>query len=116
MHIGDAPLRLLRGVEGLELVELPDAATCCGFGGTFSVKNSAMSTAMMADKLTNIMSTGAEVCTAVDNSCLMHIGGGLARLNAGIRVMHLARILGPAGACNEHHLERLSEGGGACAR
>jgi len=99
MRVGDAPLRLLRGVEGLELVDLPDAATCCGFGGTFSVKNQAVSTAMMADKLTNIMATGAEVCTAVDNSCLMHIGGGLARLNAGIDVLHLAEILA-AGSVN----------------
>ncbi len=93
MHIGDAPLRLLRAVDGLDLIELPDGATCCGFGGTFAVKNSAMSTAMLADKMSNIKATGAEVCTAVDNSCLMHIGGGLRRLNTGIRVLHLARIL-----------------------
>ena len=93
MHVGDAPLRLLRAVEGIDLVELPDAGTCCGFGGTFAVKNHAMSSAMLADKMSNIMATGAEVCTAVDNSCLMHIGGGLARLNAGIHVLHLAQIL-----------------------
>ena len=93
MRVGDAPLRLLRGVEGIDLVDLPEAASCCGFGGTFSVKNRAVSTAMMADKLSHIMATGAEVCTAVDNSCLMHIGGGLARLNAGVDVLHLAQIL-----------------------
>jgi len=93
MQIGDAPLRLLRAVEGIDLVTLPDASTCCGFGGTFAVKNHAMSTAMMADKVVNIVGTGAEVCTAVDNSCLMHIGGGLGRLNAGVQVRHLAELL-----------------------
>ncbi len=93
MHVGDAPLRLLRAVDGIDLIELPEGATCCGFGGTFAVKNSAMSTAMLADKMSNVKATGAEVCTAVDNSCLMHIGGGLKRLKTGIRVLHLARIL-----------------------
>ncbi|MFZ0382696.1 MAG: (Fe-S)-binding protein [Solirubrobacteraceae bacterium] len=98
MRVGDAPLRLLRAVQGLELVDLEDAATCCGFGGTFSVKNAAVSTAMMSDKLTHIVATGAEVCTAVDNSCLMHIGGGLRRLNTGVDVLHLAQILDSGGA------------------
>ena len=98
MHVGDAPLRLLRAVHGLELIDLEDAATCCGFGGTFSVKNAAVSTAMMSDKLTHIVATGAEVCTAVDNSCLMHIGGGLRRLNTGVDVLHLAQILDSGGA------------------
>ena len=93
MRVGDAPLRLLRAVQGIDLVDLPDAQSCCGFGGTFAVKNRAMSTAMMADKVARIINTGAEVCTAVDNSCLMHIGGGLARLNTGVHVLHLARIL-----------------------
>lgn len=96
--VGDAPLRLLRGVEAIELVDLPDAASCCGFGGTFAVKNHAVSTAMMADKLAHLIATGAEVCTAVDNSCLMHIGGGLARLKAGMRVLHLAQILAEGSA------------------
>jgi L-lactate dehydrogenase complex protein LldE len=97
LGVGDAPLRLLRGVEGIKLVDLPEAATCCGFGGTFAVKNAAVSTAMMADKLTGIIASGAEVCTALDNSCLMHIGGGLARLRAGIDVLHLAEILAIGG-------------------
>lgn len=96
--VGDAPLRLLRGVEAIELVDLPDAASCCGFGGTFAVKNHAVSTAMMADKLAHLIATGAEVCSAVDNSCLMHIGGGLARLKAGMRVLHLAQILADGSA------------------
>jgi L-lactate dehydrogenase complex protein LldE len=93
LHVGDAPLRLLRGVAGIDLVELPDADQCCGFGGTFAVKNADTSTAMLTDKLRRILDTGAEVCTAADNSCLMHIGGGLRRARAGVRVMHLAEIL-----------------------
>jgi L-lactate dehydrogenase complex protein LldE len=91
--VGDAPLRLLRAVRGLELVDLPEAAECCGFGGTFAVKNADTSGAMLADKCSAIMSTGAEVCTAVDGSCLMQIGGGLSRRQSGVRTMHLAEIL-----------------------
>jgi L-lactate dehydrogenase complex protein LldE len=92
-RVGDAPLRLLRAVRGLELVELPDASECCGFGGTFSVKNPDVSTAMLADKCAAIAETKASVCTAVDGSCLMHIGGGLSRQNATARTVHLAEIL-----------------------
>ena len=91
--VGDAPLRLLRAVRGIELVELPEATECCGFGGTFAVKNAETSTAMLADKCSAIRSTGAEVCTAVDNSCLMQIGGGLGRAQSPVRTMHLAEIL-----------------------
>ncbi len=87
------PLRLLRNVAGIDLVELPDADVCCGFGGTFAVKNGAVSTAMLADKMRSVLATGAEVCTAGDSSCLMHIGGGLSRLNAGTSTVHLAEIL-----------------------
>src|SRR5207237_8527570 len=78
-RVGDAPLRLLRAVRGLELVELPDAAECCGFGGTFSIKNADTSIAMLGDKCRAVVATGAEVCTAVDGSCLVQIGGSLAR-------------------------------------
>ena len=92
-NVGDAPLRLLRAVKGLELVDLPQATECCGFGGTFAVKNAETSSAMLADKCAAIVATGAEVCTAVDSSCLMQIGGGLARQRTGIRTMHLAEIL-----------------------
>ncbi len=92
-HVGDAPIRLLRHVRELELAELPDARECCGFGGTFSVKNTDVSTAMLADKCAAIESTRAEYCTALDSSCLMHIGGGLARLRTGIGTVHLAEIL-----------------------
>jgi L-lactate dehydrogenase complex protein LldE len=97
MRVGDAPLRLLRAVRGLELVELPAATECCGFGGTFAVKNADVSTAMLADKCAAVRETGAEVCAAVDGSCLMHIGGGLARAGTGVRTMHLAEIL----ACDD---------------
>ena len=92
-NVGDAPLRLLRAVKGLELVDLPQATECCGFGGTFAVKNAETSSAMLADKCAAIVATGAEVCTAVDSSCLMQIGGGLERQRTGIRTMHLAEIL-----------------------
>ncbi|GGS91924.1 Fe-S oxidoreductase [Planobispora rosea] len=93
LRLGDRPARLLGGVRGLELVPLPGAEECCGFGGTFAVKNPAVSAAMCADKVHNVMATGAEVLCAADNSCLMHIGGTLRRQRAGVRVMHLAEIL-----------------------
>ncbi len=93
LNVGDKPMRLLRAVEGIDLVELPDAESCCGFGGTFALKNAETSTAMLADKMTAVKSTRAEVLTAGDCSCLMHIGGGLSRIRAGVRTMHLAEIL-----------------------
>jgi L-lactate dehydrogenase complex protein LldE len=92
-RVGDAPLRLLRQVRGIDLVELPEATTCCGFGGTFAVKNAETSAAMLQDKLACVQRTGADVCTALDNSCLLHIGGGLSRTQAGTRPLHLAEIL-----------------------
>lgn len=93
LHVGDRPLRLLRAVAGIDLVELGQAEQCCGFGGTFAVKNPDVSTAMLADKVRAILDTGAEVCTAADNSCLLHVGGGLARQRTGVRAVHLAEIL-----------------------
>ena len=93
LGLGDASLRLLNRVRGLDLVELPRAEECCGFGGTFAVKNAETSIAMLTDKLASIRGTQAEVCTAVDNSCLMHIGGGLSRERSGRRTLHLAEIL-----------------------
>jgi L-lactate dehydrogenase complex protein LldE len=92
-HAGDAPLRLLRRVRGLELVELPRAEECCGFGGTFSIKNADVSSAMLADKCADVEATGAEFCTALDGSCLLQIGGGLSRAKAAPRPIHLAEIL-----------------------
>ncbi|MGZ4650622.1 MAG: (Fe-S)-binding protein [Kineosporiaceae bacterium] len=97
LHVGDKPLRLLRAVRDIDLVELPASEVCCGFGGTFAVKNADTSTAMLADKLTAVRSTGAEVVTAGDSSCLMQIGGGLSRLRTGTRTVHLAEILAGEG-------------------
>jgi L-lactate dehydrogenase complex protein LldE len=93
LRVGDRPLRLLRRVRGLDLVELPQAESCCGFGGTFAVKNPDVSAAMLADKMSNVLATTAEVCSAGDVSCLMHIGGGLSRLRTGVRTVHLAEVL-----------------------
>jgi L-lactate dehydrogenase complex protein LldE len=89
----DAALRLLRRVDGMTLIDLPEAATCCGFGGTFSVKNPETSTAMLTDKMRAVLETGAEVVCAVDSSCLMHLGGGLSRARAGVKTLHVAEIL-----------------------
>jgi L-lactate dehydrogenase complex protein LldE len=97
LHVGDKPLRLLRHVRGIDLVELPAADQCCGFGGTFALKNPDTSTAMLADKLAAVRATGAEVVTAGDSSCLMHIGGGLSRAGSGVRTVHLAEILAGEG-------------------
>jgi L-lactate dehydrogenase complex protein LldE len=93
LRVGDAPLRLLRAVRGIELAELPEATACCGFGGTFAIKNADTSTAMLTDKIRHVIGTGADVCTAGDSSCLMHIGGGLSRQRSGVRTLHLAQIL-----------------------
>ena len=93
LKVGDAPLRLLRAVRGIDLVELPQSQECCGFGGTFAVKNADTSMAMLSDKLRHVLDTRAEVCTAGDNSCLMHIGGALSRQRTGVRAVHLAEIL-----------------------
>jgi L-lactate dehydrogenase complex protein LldE len=93
LRVGDSPLRLLRAVRGIELVELEEGEECCGFGGTFAVKNADVSSAMLADKIAHVLATDAEVCTAGDSSCLMHIGGGLERQRAGVRTVHLAEIL-----------------------
>jgi len=93
LRVGDRPQRLLSSVRGLDLVELPDALECCGFGGTFAVKNADVSTAMLSDKVRDVLGTQAEVLCAVDSSCLMHIGGGLSRGRTGVRTVHLAEIL-----------------------
>jgi L-lactate dehydrogenase complex protein LldE len=93
LGVGDRPLRLLRAVRGIDLVELPNEEVCCGFGGTFALKNADTSTAMLGDKMAAVTATGARVLTAGDASCLMHIGGGLTRLRSGVRTVHLAEIL-----------------------
>ncbi len=93
LKVGDRPLRLLRKVRGIDLVDLPNDEECCGFGGTFSIKNPDVSAAMLADKMESVIQTGAEVLCAGDRSCLMHIGGGLERIRAGVKTLHLAEIL-----------------------
>ena len=93
LHVGDKPLRLLRAVQGIDLAPLPGAEECCGFGGTFALKNADVSISMGADKANNITSTEAEVVVASDNSCLAHIGGMLSRQRSGVRRLHLAEIL-----------------------
>lgn len=93
LRVGDRPLQLLRAVRGIDLVELPDADQCCGFGGTFAMKNADTSVAMGTDKAGCVRGTGAEVLVAGDNSCLVHIGGLLSRQRAGVRTLHLAEIL-----------------------
>jgi L-lactate dehydrogenase complex protein LldE len=93
LGVGDRPTRLLKAVRGLRLVELPGADQCCGFGGTFAVKNADTSVAMGSDKARHVRETGAEVLVAGDNSCLMHVGGLLSRQQSGVRVVHLAEIL-----------------------
>ena len=90
---GDAPFALLRNVSGLELVELSHADECCGFGGTFAIKNADTSSAILEDKVGCLERSGAEVCTALDSSCLLQIGGGLSRAGSRVSTVHLAVIL-----------------------
>jgi L-lactate dehydrogenase complex protein LldE len=93
LGVGDRPLRLLQRVKGIRLTPLPAAEECCGFGGTFAVKNAETSVAMGFDKVRHARDTGAEVLVASDSSCLMHLGGILSREQAGMKVMHLAEVL-----------------------
>ena len=93
IRVGDRPLQLLRAVRGIDLVDLPAADECCGFGGTFAMKNADVSVAMGADKARHVRETGAEVLVAGDNSCLAHVGGLLTRQRAGVRTLHLAEVL-----------------------
>jgi L-lactate dehydrogenase complex protein LldE len=93
LKLGDRQSRLLATVQGIDLAELPEADQCCGFGGTFSMKNADVSSAMLADKTAHIAATGASLCTGGDASCLMHIGGGLSRQGSTVKTLHLAEIL-----------------------
>jgi L-lactate dehydrogenase complex protein LldE len=93
LGVGDRPTKLLGAVRGLQLVDLPAANECCGFGGTFALKNADTSVAMGFDKARQVVNSGADVLVAGDNSCLMHIGGVLSRQRSGVRVMHLAEVL-----------------------
>ncbi|MFF7200224.1 (Fe-S)-binding protein [Streptomyces sp. NPDC008141] len=93
LRLGDRPRRLLEAVKGLELRELPGAEECCGFGGTFAVKNPDVSAAMGQDKVRNAVATRASVLCGADNSCLMHIGGIIRRQDEPLRALHIAEIL-----------------------
>lgn len=98
LHLDDRPYRLLAKVRGLELVPLANVDRCCGFGGTFSVKNAEVSSAMLNAKLQDVLATRAEFCTALDNSCLMHLDGAMHRQVAGMRTVHMAQILAATGS------------------
>ena len=102
IHVGSKPYRLLSRVEGLDFRELPLAEECCGFGGTFAVKNGPTSSAMAEDKVQHIKETDAEFCAAGDMSCLMNISGAMSRLQMGTKVIHLAEILA---STHEHQYE-----------
>nr|WP_255416226.1 (Fe-S)-binding protein [Tessaracoccus sp. OH4464_COT-324] len=91
--LGDRPYQLLRAVEGLELLELPNADQCCGFGGTFSIKNSDMSVAMAEDKANCAIDSGAEYLTGGDHACLMNVQGILHRNKSNVQTIHLVEIL-----------------------
>jgi L-lactate dehydrogenase complex protein LldE len=93
LHIGDGPMRLLRAVKGIDLVEIENLEQCCGFGGTFAIKNAEVSSAMLAEKVRGVLNTRAEAVTGCDNSCLMHIGGALHRQRTGVKPVHIAEIL-----------------------
>jgi L-lactate dehydrogenase complex protein LldE len=93
LMLGDGPMRLLKAVRGIDLVEIAGLEQCCGFGGTFAIKNAEVSSAMLTEKVNAILNTKAEVCTACDNSCLMHIQGALHRQRTGVKTVHLAEIL-----------------------
>jgi L-lactate dehydrogenase complex protein LldE len=94
LRVEKEPRQLLRAVKGLELVELNDGPTCCGFGGTFSIKFPDVSAAMAGDKVAAIERTGARWVVAGDAGCLMHIGGMLTRHGSAVKTMHLAELLG----------------------
>ena len=93
LGVGSRPYRLLEAVKGIDLRELPEAEQCCGFGGTFALKNADTSSAMGNDKINNVVQTGAEVLCTSDSSCMMHLGGFASRRKLGVRSMHLAEIL-----------------------
>lgn len=92
-RLNDEPRTLLRKVAGLELVEMEDTHVCCGFGGTFSIKHEAISTAMAEQKIHNALETGAEYIVSTDSSCLLHLDGYIRKHRKEIRIIHLADVL-----------------------
>lgn len=93
LELHDEPRQLLAHVRGLDLVDLPYAQDCCGFGGTFAVKMAPVSQAMGEEKVTHVRETGAEVLIGADMACLMHLGGRMSRIGAPARVLHIAQVL-----------------------
>jgi L-lactate dehydrogenase complex protein LldE len=93
LEVGERPESLLRAVPGVDLRPLAEATECCGFGGTFAIKNAQVSSAMLADKLRRVEETGAGAVCACDASCLLHIRGGLERRGSPVRAVHLAEVL-----------------------
>ena len=89
LGLGDGPVRLLRAVRGIDLVEMAGVEQCCGFGGTFAVKNAEVSSPMLAEKSNAVLNTGAEACTACDNSCLMHIPADRLRSLTGVQILRI---------------------------
>jgi L-lactate dehydrogenase complex protein LldE len=113
LHLGDRYERLLGAVDGLTLLDLPGAEECCGFGGTFSLKNAETSAAIVATKVDDVLDTGAEVLTSSDNSCLLNVAGALGRRNRAVRVMHAAEILATTREDGESWRTRLPSLAGA---
>ena len=97
LGLREQPRRLLRQIAGAEAGDLPDAETCCGFGGLFSVKMPELSGAMLSAKLESIAASGADTVVATDVSCLMHMGGGLSRAGSPVKVRHIAEVLADTG-------------------
>ena len=93
LHLSEEPRRLIRAVRGVEFVEMEAPDTCCGFGGTFSVKYAEISNAILGEKLARITRSGADYVVANDSSCLMQIAGGLSRAGSPVKTMHLAELL-----------------------
>ena len=107
LHVGDVPLRLLQNVRGIELVPLEGLEQCCGFGGTFAIKNADVSGAMLEEKLQCIQKTQAEICTACDNSCLMHLQGAMHRQRTQVNTVHIAQILASDSLASEKRKGRF---------
>ena len=93
LGVADEPRRLIRAVRGVEFVEMESPDTCCGFGGTFSVKYAEISDAILREKLARVERSGARYVVANDSSCLMQIEGGLSRAGSPVKTMHLAELL-----------------------
>ncbi|MCF8340604.1 MAG: (Fe-S)-binding protein [Chitinophagaceae bacterium] len=91
--IKEEPRILLNKVDGLELLEMIDVETCCGFGGTFAVKFEAISTAMASQKVNNALAVGAEYIISTDVSCLMHLKAYAEKQNLPIKTLHIADVL-----------------------